>query len=299
MSATRAPAPAERLAPGLTRLLAPNPSPMTYQGTNTYLLGTRQVAVIDPGPDEPAHLEAILDALPPGAEISHILVTHTHLDHTALVPRLAARTGAPVYAFGDAEAGRSAVMRDLAAAGDVGGGEGQDRAFTPDEVLSDGAVLQTPDWEITAHHTPGHTGNHLAFEWQDRLFVGDLVMGWATSLVSPPDGDLSDFMASLDRLGRRDWQEFHSGHGPVIERPNARLSELRDHRLGREAQIRAALMAEPGTARALAARIYSDIPTALLPAAERNVLAHLIDLYSKSEITPRGPLSRDTVFEIS
>lgn len=177
---------AETLAPRLRRVLAPNPSTMTHQGTNTYLLGERQVAIIDPGPDDPAHLEAILSAVPKGGEISHILVTHAHLDHTGLVPRLKARTGAPVHAFGDASAGRSAIMQDLAARSDVGGGEGQDRAFAPDHLLADGDVLEGTDWQLTAHHTPGHTGNHLAFEWEEALFVGDLVMGWASSLVSPP-----------------------------------------------------------------------------------------------------------------
>ncbi|SIT15053.1 Glyoxylase, beta-lactamase superfamily II [Roseivivax lentus] len=290
---------AEALAPRLTRVLAPNPSPMTHQGTNTYLLGTREVAVIDPGPDDPAHLEAILRALPKGAEISHILVTHAHLDHTALVPRLQDRTGAPVYAFGDAAAGRSALMQDLAAQSDVGGGEGQDTDFAPDVLLGHGDTVSGADWDVIAHHIPGHTGNHLGFEWDGALFVGDLVMGWASSLVSPPDGDLTDFMASLERLGTRDWQHFHSGHGAVIEAPNARLAELRDHRRGREAQIRAALALQAGRAEDLARRIYTDIPPALLPAASRNVLAHLIDLYSKSIVQPRGPLSAEATFELS
>ena len=294
-----APRAAQDLAPRLRRVLAPNPSPMTHQGTNTYLLGTRQVAVIDPGPDDPAHLDAILRALPPGAEISHILITHAHLDHTALVPRLKAATGAPVHAFGDAAAGRSAVMQDLAARGQVGGGEGQDTSFVPDVVLGDGDRIGAADWELTALHTPGHTGNHLGFAWEDSLFVGDLVMGWASSLVSPPDGDLTDFMATLDRLSGRDWHAFHSGHGAVIEAPNARLEELRRHRQSREAQILAELARAPGTPAALAGRIYTDVSPALIPAATRNVLAHLIDLYVKSEVTPDGPLGPDTVFALS
>lgn len=293
------PGQAEDLAPRLRRVLAPNPSPMTHHGTNTYLLGEREVAVIDPGPDDPAHLAAILAALPRGAEISHILVTHSHLDHTALVARLQAVTGARVYAFGDAEAGRSARMRELAATGLVGGGEGQDTDFVPDVVLRDGDCVGGRDWEIEALHIPGHTGNHLGFASDDMLFVGDLVMGWASSLVSPPDGDLTDFMASLARLGQRRWEVFHSGHGAPIEAPNRRVTELRDHRLGREAQIRDALARAPGTPEELAQRIYTDTPPALLPAAARNVLAHLVDLYGKSIVSPRGALSATAVFELS
>ncbi|MHA6323717.1 MBL fold metallo-hydrolase [Roseivivax sp. CAU 1753] len=289
----------ETLAPRLRRVLAPNPSPMTQAGTNTYLLGDRQVAVIDPGPDDPAHLAAILSALPKGAEISHILVTHAHLDHTALVGRLKAVTGAEVYAFGDAEAGRSAMMQKLAADGEVGGGEGQDTGFVPDVLLADGDRIGAADWEVTALHTPGHTGNHLGFAWEDTLFVGDLVMGWSTSLVSPPDGDLTDFMASLARLAERDWRTFHSGHGAAIEAPNARLEALRTHRLTREAQILAALAIRPGTPEALARRIYTDIPPAMIPAATRNVLAHLIDLHAKSIVAPEGRLSARAVFALS
>lgn len=290
---------AEALAPGLRRIVAPNPSPMTFRGTNTYLLGERDLAVIDPGPDSDAHLAAILDAVGPGARISHILVTHSHVDHSPLAARLAHETGAPVWAMGDHLAGRSEPMRALAARGLVGGGEGVDTGFAPHETLADGDTLRGAGWEVTALATPGHMGNHMAFAWDGALFCGDLVMGWASSLVSPPDGDLTDFMASCRRLAARDWQVFHSGHGAPITDPAGRLDWLITHREGREAQIVAALSDAPGTATALARRIYHDIPEQMLPAASRNVLAHLIDLTTRGIARPDGELTESAEFFLS
>ncbi|MCR9272121.1 MULTISPECIES: MBL fold metallo-hydrolase [Mameliella] len=287
---------AETLAPGLRRVLAPNPSPMTFRGTNTYLLGTGGVAVIDPGPDDPTHLQALLDALTPGQEITHILVTHAHLDHSPLARDLSCRTGAPVLGFGPAQAGRSAIMRKLADEGLVGGGEGVDSGFVPDIVLADGDTVAGDGWTVEALHTPGHMANHLSFAWGDVLFSGDLVMGWATSLVSPPDGDLTAFMSSLERLQERPWSLFHAGHGAPVTAPAERLQALLTHRRGRETAILKALTQTPATARDLAERIYTDVPPALLPAATRNVLAHLIDLTSKSRVAPVGDLSAEAVF---
>ncbi|WP_417525756.1 MBL fold metallo-hydrolase [Marinovum sp.] len=290
---------AEMLAPGLRRLLAPNPSPMTFWGTNTYLLGEREVAVIDPGPDDPAHLEAILRALPAGSTLSHIIVTHAHLDHSPLARPLSEATGAKVYAFGPASAGRSAVMTALAETGLTGGGEGIDRDFMPDEVLRDGDSLSTREWQLTALHTPGHMGNHICLAWGDALFSGDHVMGWASSLVSPPDGDLTDFMASCARLAARPWSRFYPGHGAPVEDPSARLDWLITHRRAREAEILAALARGPSTAQALARQIYHDVPPALLPAAARNVFAHLVDLTGKNRVTPVSTLSFAGDFALS
>ncbi len=294
---------AEPLAPGLRRIVAPNPSPMTFRGTNTYLLGTGipgkgALAVIDPGPDDDGHLQAILDAVGPSQSISHILVTHAHVDHSPLAGPLSEATGAPVLAFGTAEAGRSDVMTALAAQGLAGGGEGVDTGFAPDITLRDGEEIAGDGWSLTALHTPGHMGNHLSFAWGDTLFCGDLVMGWASSLVSPPDGDLTDFMASCRRLLAMPWRVFHPGHGAPIADPATRLDWLIDHRAAREAQVIAALAAGPATARALAARVYTDTPPALLPAAARNVFAHLVDLYGKKRVAPEGPLSADTAFAL-
>ncbi|WP_093027280.1 MBL fold metallo-hydrolase [Ruegeria marina] len=285
------------LASGLRRIVAPNPSPMTYRGTNTYLVGTRELAVIDPGPDSAAHLEAILAALGPGQSISHILVTHTHLDHSPLARPLSERTGAPVLAYGGPEAGRSAVMQALANSGLAGGGEGIDHGFLPDRTVADGETIAGDGWTLEVIHTPGHLGNHIALAWEDICFTADHVMGWASSLVSPPDGDLTDFMAACARLRARDWRRFHPGHGAPVDAPAARLDWLIEHRMGREAAILDALADGAATARLLAERIYTDTPRALLPAAERNVFAHLVDLYGKDRIRPIGELAADATFE--
>ncbi len=285
------------LSPGLSRLLAPNPSPMTYRGTNTYLLGDKDIAVIDPGPLSDAHLDAILDALKPGQRISHIFVTHTHLDHSPLAAPLSARTGAPILAFGGPQAGRSAVMTQLAQNGFAGGGEGIDTDFRPDVELEDGEVIATDSWELEVIHTPGHLGNHIALAWGDICFTADHVMGWASSLVSPPDGDLTDFMAACHRLRARDWSVFHSGHGAPTTNPAERLDWLIEHRLQRETQILDALSKGPASAQELAEQIYVETPKALLPAAERNVFAHLVDLTGKSRVAPQGDLSAGARFK--
>ncbi|WP_170455415.1 MBL fold metallo-hydrolase [Ruegeria arenilitoris] len=284
------------LQPGLRLLLAPNPSPMTFLGTNTYLLGTNDLAVIDPGPLSDSHMQAILDALLPWQKISHIVVTHSHLDHSPLAAPLSERTGAPIYAFGGPQAGRSAIMSQLAEQGLAGGGEGIDTEFRPDIELADGDRIEGDGWGLEVIHTPGHLGNHIALAWGDVCFTADHVMGWASSLVSPPDGDLTDFMKACHRLRARDWSVFHAGHGAPITDPSGRLDWLIRHRLEREAQILDALAERPGTARDLAQRIYVETPPALLPAAERNVFAHLVDLTGKDRVAPRGVLSVRTSF---
>jgi glyoxylase-like metal-dependent hydrolase (beta-lactamase superfamily II) len=287
------------LAPGLRRILAPNPSPMTYRGTNTYLLGTTDIAVIDPGPSDMGHLDAICAALGPGQRISHIIVTHSHLDHSPLARPLAQRSGAPVLAFGDATAGRSAVMTRLARSGMVSGGEGIDRAFRPDIPLADGQLIEATGWALRVIHTPGHLGNHIALAWGNRCFTADHVMGWASSLVSPPDGDLTDFMASCHRLRAEPWQLFYPGHGAPVTDPADRLDWLISHRLSREAAILEQLARGPATAEALARAIYTETPPALLAAATRNVLAHLVDLASKNQAQPIGPLAETARFELA
>jgi len=287
----------ETLEPGLRRIVAPNPSPMTFRGTNTYLLGTSDLAVIDPGPMSETHLAAILAACGPGQQVSHIVVTHSHLDHSPLARPLAAATGAPVLAFGGTSAGRSAVMSKLVQSGMTGGSEGIDQGFAPDQVIGDGARITGSDWDIDVIHTPGHLGNHICLGWGDACLTADHVMGWASSLVSPPDGDLTDFMASCARLAVTPWRVFYPGHGAPIHAPNARLDWLIAHRLSREAAILDALKSRPATAAEIARSVYHDTPVALLPAATRNVLAHLIDLTGKSTVRPLGTLTADSVFE--
>lgn len=284
----REPEPSTDLPLGLRRVLAPNPSPMTLHGTNTYLLGRSSVAVIDPGPDSPAHLQAIEAALPPGARISHVLVTHAHRDHSPLARPLAARWGAPVLAFGDARAGRNPRMAGPEVAR-LGGGEGVDSSFRPDLALPDTAVIEGPDWRLRVLWTPGHMGNHICLGWDDVVFSGDHVMGWASTLVSPPDGDMGDYMASLDKLAAARPRLLLPGHGDPVSRPAERIATLAAHRRTREAAIRALLAAAPATVAGLTERIYTDTPKALIPAARRNVLAHLIDLQDRGLVTTQDP----------
>lgn len=286
------------LAPGVRRVLAPNPSPMTFRGTNTYLLGTGQVAVIDPGPIAPQHQAAILRALAPEERIVAILVTHSHRDHSPLSGPLSAETSAPIYGFGSSTAGQSPVMQALSAAGLTGGGEGVDQGFTPDVCLGDGDTLPFGSGSVTAIWTPGHMGNHLSFAWQDHLFCGDVVMGWASTMVSPPDGDLSAFYASCARLRARPEPVFYPAHGAPITDPTARIDWLIQHRQSREAQIIAALRKEPGDVNDVTRRVYSDVDPALLPAAARNVLAHLIDLHGRNAVTADPDLSVDARFTL-
>ena len=295
---------AEEVVPGVRRILCNNPSPFTFRGTNTYLVGRGQVAVIDPGPLNDAHLEAILAALGPDERITHIFATHAHADHTPLARPLSERTGAPVLAYGAATKGQSEVMRALTATGDIGGGEGVDEAFAPDIELADGEEIAGDGWRLTALWTPGHQCNHLSFDADlgagyGTIFTGDHVMGWSTSIVSPPDGDLTQFMESCARLRTRPATVYLPGHGAPVDEPLARLDWLIAHRRQREAAILETLRAGPADATTLAHRVYTDTPTHLLPAAARNVLAHLIDLAGKSQVAPDGALRAGSVFRLS
>jgi glyoxylase-like metal-dependent hydrolase (beta-lactamase superfamily II) len=283
------------LAADLTLVLAPNPSPMTNMGTNTFLLGRENLAVIDPGPLDQSHLSALMDAID-GRPVSHIFVTHSHLDHSPLAAALSNKTGAAIYAFGDSLAGRSQVMQGLAARGLAGGGEGIDMSFRPDHTLEDGAQIRG-DWgTLTAIHTPGHLGNHLCFGWQDAIFTGDHVMGWASSLVSPPDGDLTDFMLSCEKLQNIGARIYYPAHGAPVLDPAARITWLIAHRKTREAQIMKLLGQMPATPSELTKAIYKDTPVSLLLAAERNVFAHLVDLQQRGKVSVDGPLSAQAIF---
>jgi len=289
----------EPLAPGLVAVTAPNPGPMTFTGTRTYLLGGRELAVIDPGPADPAHLDAVAAAIAPGARVRAVLVTHGHRDHSAGAAAMAARLGAPVFGFGRPV--RSETMERLAAAsGDgLGGGEGIDRDFAPDVVIGDGDEIGGEGWRLRAVHTPGHLGDHLCYAWAegDALFSGDTVMGWATTLISPPDGDLGAFLASLARLAARRDSVFFPGHGAPVRDPHGMIAWQRAHRAEREAQIRAALAAGPSDVAGIVARVYPVLDPSLAAAAARNVLAHLIDLNERGIVASRGPLGAGSVFE--
>ena len=279
--------------PGVVRVIAPNPSPMTATGTASYVLGTGAGrAVIDPGPDDASHRAAILAACD-GHPVEAILVTHPHLDHSAGAPALRAATGAPVLAFGAFDAGRSDRMRSLA---DLGGGEGIDRGFAPDRQLADGEAVEGRGWALRAVWTPGHMASHLAFHAPEAkaAFTGDVLMGWASTLISPPDGDVTQFLASLDRIEALGAARLLPGHGGMIADPAGRCAQMRMHRLGREAAILAALDA-PRTIPEIVAAVYVDTPAPLRPMAERNVLAHLVHLVETGAVAA-STLAPDGVF---
>lgn len=284
-----------QISPQIVRVTAPNPSPMTFHGTNSYVIGRDRLAIIDPGPDITDHLTA-LETLIAGRGVDYILVTHSHIDHSPLARRIATRTGAPILAFGDSFAGRSAVMEALAKDPELGGGEGFDAHFAPDQILVDGQKITLDNQGIEAIWTPGHFGNHMCFAYDDHLFSGDHVMGWASSLVSPPDGDLTAFMASCRKLLLRPESVFLPGHGDPVNAPIARLNWLIEHRLRREKQILQSLRHRSATAWDIAGEIYTETPRALLPAAERNVLAHLVDLHTRQLVGCEGTISRRTEF---
>lgn len=280
----------------IRRVLAPNPSPMTATGTNTWIVGQGDVAVIDPGPGLDHHLSAILAALSPGERVTHIIVTHPHADHSTLAPRLARATGAPVLGFGAADAGRSPAMQALAATGLAGGGEGVDTGFAPDARLADGDVVAGGNWQLQVLHTPGHFAGHLSLATGDTLFSGDHVMGWAPSLISPPDGDMGAYMASLAALQGRPWARFLPGHGDAVNDPAVRLAALVAHRRAREAAILAAVSGVALSLPQIVAQVYADTPSALHPAAARNALAHLADLATRGLVTVTPQLSPAAIF---
>ena len=294
---------AEWVTPGVRRVTCRNPSAMTFTGTRSYLVGQGEVALIDPGPSSREHLGAIAAALEPGERIAHILVTHSHVDHSPGARAVAEATGAPVHAFGPHGSGLSETMRRLKADGvALGGGEGGDSSFQPDHEMREGETIGVEGgWALTALHTPGHLSNHvcLVLEGTGVLFTGDTVMGWATTLVSPPEGDMAAFVASLRRLaGRGEDRLYLPGHGHPVTDPAAMLAFQIAHREERMTQIMAALEAGPADAGALARAIYTDVDPVLLPAARRNVLATLIGLLDEGRVAARGQLSAEAAFEL-
>jgi glyoxylase-like metal-dependent hydrolase (beta-lactamase superfamily II) len=268
----------EQVHPGVRRLLAPNPSPFTYTGTQTYIVGAGEVAVIDPGPDLPEHVEAILAATR-GEEIAAILCTHTHRDHSPASRPLAAAAGAPVVGCAALALEDDGPRADAAF----------DFDYRPDRVLADGEALGAADWTLRAVATPGHTSNHLcyALEGTGALFTGDHVMGWSTTVVSPPDGDMTAYMKSLDLLLGRDDKVYHPAHGAPVAEPHAHVRALIVHRRMREKQILAHLEAGEGRIAAMVETMYRDIDPRLHPAAGRSVLAHLVDMESRGLVEAR------------
>ncbi|GER07211.1 MBL fold metallo-hydrolase [Iodidimonas muriae] len=287
-----------RVSPLIRRIVAPNSGPFTYTGTGTYVIGRGTVAVIDPGPADPTHVEKILDGL--GSErVSHIVITHTHRDHSPGASLLQDETGAPVLAYGPHGAGARADLPSDLAMGQVE--EGADMAFRPDELLRDGDHVRGPGWSLEAIWTPGHTSNHLCFALaaERALFSGDHVMGWSTSVISPPDGDMGQYMASLERVGARDDAVFWPTHGPPIPKPARHVAALIAHRKGREQAILACLEAGICDVPDIVARLYTDLHPGLIPAAARSVLAHLVDLADRDMVGVEGPFNAEGRFFIT
>ncbi|MDD9921049.1 MAG: MBL fold metallo-hydrolase [Boseongicola sp.] len=281
--------------PEVRCVLAPNPGPMTHTGTNSYIVGHGRVAIVDPGPALDTHIEALLAATQ-SETITHILVSHAHLDHSPAAAILADKTGAEIFGFGEAHEGRSQTMQRLAAEGFAGGGEGVDTSFQPHAKLADGDVISGHDWELEVLHTPGHFAGHLAFGIGKTLISGDHVMEMSSTLVSPPDGDVADFMKTCDRLLNSEFDTYLPGHGNRINDPAGRLEWLMQHRRSREQSILQALSDKPVSLAALTQQVYADVSPNLWPAAERNLFAHLIDFVDRGQAKAAPLLSPDAKF---
>jgi glyoxylase-like metal-dependent hydrolase (beta-lactamase superfamily II) len=266
----------ERLEPLVRRVLAPNGSPFTYTGTQTYLVGgPGGLAVIDPGPADADHLAVLLRAIA-GAPVLAIACTHTHRDHSPAAAPLAARTGAPVI-------GCAPLVLE---SGEPRADAPFDRDYAPDRVLEDGQTLEGPGWTLTALATPGHTSNHLCFALEEvaALFTGDHVMGWSTTVVAPPDGDMAAYMASLDKLYRREDRVYYPAHGPAVHNPRRLVRGMIGHRRQRERQILRLLGERPRSIGDLVPQMYKGIDERLWPAAGQSVKAHLLDLERRGEV---------------
>jgi glyoxylase-like metal-dependent hydrolase (beta-lactamase superfamily II) len=274
----------DQVRPGVRRILCDNPSPFTFTGTNSYIVGTGKVAIIDPGPSNEAHAQALLDAVK-GETVTHIIVTHTHSDHSPNTARLKAATSATVYAEGVHRASRPRYESEKGSSE-----SGADRDFRPDVTVRDGDVIEGDGWALQAVATPGHTANHMAFAWPERkfLFVGDHVMGWSTSIVAPPDGSMIDYMASLEKLAARNENLYFSGHGPEIPDAQRFVRFLIRHRQAREASILHRLAKGEADIPTLVRAIYIGIDPRLTGAAGYSVLAHLEDLVARGIVATDG-----------
>jgi glyoxylase-like metal-dependent hydrolase (beta-lactamase superfamily II) len=282
----------EDVAPGIRRITANNPGPFTFRGTGTYILGYGDVAVIDPGPDQKDHVDAILKSL--GKErISHILITHTHNDHSPAAKDLKVRTRASTYGFGPHGSGKLEEGIKVEAGGDMD--------FVPDEVVRNGSTIEGADWSVSCLHTPGHTSNHLCFSWDSKqaLFVGDQVMGWSTSIISPPDGDMGDYMRSLEKLLIRDDEVYYPAHGPEIRNPKEMVSAFIEHRKEREEKILDCLKAGIETIHEMVPVVYSDISEELYDAAARSLFATIIYLVEQNSAVSLGTITANGRYRLA
>lgn len=284
---------AVKLSNLISRVVCKNYGPFTFTGTGTYIVGTKYVAVIDPGPLDTEHLDSLMIALE-GKTVSHILITHTHLDHSPLAKELAERTGAKTFGFGPHGSGREAGLgSEMVEAG-------ADMNFSPDVTLKDGDIIQGEGWTIEAIHTPGHTSNHLCFALREEncIFVGDHVMGWSTTVVSPPDGDMRAYIESLRKVMERDEKLYYPTHGDAITKAQRFVNATIAHRHQREAQILRAIESGNHSIEGIVALCYKDIDVRLHPAAARSVLAHLIMMEEDGKVTADGPVRITSKFQL-
>ncbi len=284
------------MAPGVARIVANNPSPYTFKGTNTYLIGINSIAVIDPGPNDEAHTAAILAAAG-DRKITHIILTHTHRDHYDGLAALLAATGAKTAGYG-----AYAVTSDThARPASAGEGAHTERNWRPDIVLREGDELAHGDWALTALHTPGHTPDHLSFALRPIadgprvLFPGDHVMAWNTSVVAPPEGRMADYLASLEKLMARDDTIAFPGHGGQYETPARVAKAYLIHRRMRDTAILEAIRHGATSVEQVVAQIYKGLDPRLVGAASMSVLAHIEHQVERGLLTVDGPLSLATV----
>ena len=277
-------------AANIFRILAPNPSPMTYTGTNTYVVDNGEIAVIDPGPKIQEHYDNILEVIG-DKPVKYIFLTHSHIDHSPMAADLSIKYNTPVYGYGPSDAGLSPTMLKLISDGYESGSEGIDHNFHPDYLIKDGECFELNETSIIAIHTPGHMGNHVSFQYGGVLFSGDHIMGWATSMVSPPYGDLTQFMASCFLLKDKNISLILSGHGEPVDNPKERIEYLISHRLERERQIKSTLQHCSLNALEITEIVYVDVDKSLIPAATRNVFAHLLDLNERGFVEFEGIIS--------
>ncbi len=282
----------EEVRPGVRRLLCNNPSPFTFRGTVSYIVGKGRVAIIDPGPLDEAHVHTLLDAVK-GETVSHIFVTHTHRDHSPAAARVKAETGAPTLGEGPHRAARPLNIGEVPRLDSSG-----DREFHPDIVLADGDVVTGEGWAIEAVATPGHTANHMAFalSGSDVLFSGDHVMAWSTPVVAPPDGAMSDYMASLEKLTHRSETTYFPGHGGAVKDAPRFVESYIRHRREREQSILRRLAIGAADIPTLVGSIYVGLDPRLTRAAGLSVLAHLEDLVTRGQVATDGPPSFDGIY---
>ena len=283
---------AVRIAPDVHRITANNPSPFTFRGTNSYIVGRDTLAVIDPGPDNDGHFQALAKAIA-GRPVSHIFVSHTHRDHSPLSARLKELTGAPLVAEGPHRPARLRLEGETTPLDSSG-----DTDFRPDILLTDGEIVAGDGWSLRGVHTPGHTANHLAFalEGAGILFTADHVMAWSTTIVAPPDGSMKDYMASLDKLLERDDRIFFPGHGGPVTAPRPFLRGLKAHRKMRERAILERVGAGDRSIPAIVQAIYRDTDPRLYGAAGLSVLAHIEDLVSRGIVEAETSLTLDGLY---